>query len=48
MSKTANKNRQILLRLSEEYMVILDALSKEKQVSRQTIIKQLIKKEGTR
>lgn len=29
-------------------MVILDALSKEKQVSRQTIIKQLIKKEGTR
>lgn len=44
----AKKTKQILLRLDEEYMAILDAQSKEKQVSRQTIIKQLIKKEGTR
>ena len=46
--KVAKKTKQILLRLDEEHMRILDALSREKQVSRQSIIKGLIMKEGTK
>lgn len=40
------KQYQILLRLNEEYMEMLNDLSRERQVSRQSVIKALIKKEA--
>ena len=43
-----NKTHQILLRLNDEHMEILNRLSREKMVSRQSIIKELIKREAQR
>ena len=48
MGRTIKKRPGIYIRLDDDHMTILDGLSREKQISRQEVIRELLKKEFDR